>query len=708
MKLEREPVFGHLSISHNPDSNPFNCNDITLDTAGLQSINWTMKESQNRFSCGSEDNEEDAGQVPYMRNGFSVSNFDCSKTLDDLENSNEDAAVKGFGSPYARSSENFEALEKESDYYMDKSVTECELPELIVCYKDSSCNTIKDICIDKGVPSQDKNWVETGMDEKACCTYLSPDEDQNKQMLVEQMDIVTTIPDGFKSITKNDLEKGFSIPCDSKDLTGRGDAINSEKTAIDVSKEISSPANVLAVQELGEGNPHSKSSNEDSNEAEQETIQVSSEIAKTESPTLVSETEESNHIEKEVLVSAAEESQCLSGNSKAESGNITSALDVSAHVSITTDVCPQNGVCDMPMGDDSHVDKYDNMSDSEVVPSQSHHCLAPVVTGREECPENGGHLDTSNTFNVDGDISDSMIGSSQVQHHLAPVVTGREECPENGVCQHLDASNTSKVDDDISDSKIVSSQVQHCLAPLTIARNECPENGVCQGPETSNTTKINDDTSDSKIVSSQVHHWLSPETSYASMVEDVNVDAHNAPLQFQRSLGESSFSAAGHFSSLITSGPYSGNVSLRSESSTTSARSFAFPVLQPEWNSSPVRMAKADRRHLQKHRGKNELQVSFPTLPRKLRLTGKVTVAEQEGKDSSAYNNHKESALAGGKKPRIEKEEDEEVQVVERSRSAETWQEQMEKEDTSEFFTMDYHRVRRRRPIHNSFPAFSP
>lgn len=62
--------------------------------------------------------------------------------------------------------------------------------------------------------------------------------------------------------------------------------------------------------------------------------------------------------------------------------------------------------------------------------------------------------------------------------------------------------------------------------------------------------------------------------------------------------------------------------------------------------------------------------------------------------------------FSGGKKPRIEKEEDEEVQVVERSRSAETWQEQMEKEDTSEFFTMDYHRVRRRRPIHNkSFPA---
>ncbi|KAM1741179.1 hypothetical protein ACFX12_011335 [Malus domestica] len=103
---------------------------------------------------------------------------------------------------------------------------------------------------------------------------------------------------------------------------------------------------------------------------------------------------------------------------------------------------------------------------------------------------------------------------------------------------------------------------------------------------------------------------------------------------------------------------------------------------------------------------KNELQVSLPTLPRKLRFT--VKVAEQEGKDSSAYSNHKENALAGGKKPRTQKEEDEKVQVVERSRSAETRQERMEKEDTPEFFTMDYQSVRRRSPIHNSFPAVSP
>ncbi|KAG0619922.1 hypothetical protein M758_4G175500 [Ceratodon purpureus] len=56
------------------------------------------------------------------------------------------------------------------------------------------------------------------------------------------------------------------------------------------------------------------------------------------------------------------------------------------------------------------------------------------------------------------------------------------------------------------------------------------------------------------------------------------------------------------FSSAQTSnGPsllqYSGSMSLRSDSSTTSNRSFAFPILAPpEWNSSPVRMAKAHPR----------------------------------------------------------------------------------------------------------------
>ncbi|MCL7033991.1 hypothetical protein MKW94_015953 [Papaver nudicaule] len=68
--------------------------------------------------------------------------------------------------------------------------------------------------------------------------------------------------------------------------------------------------------------------------------------------------------------------------------------------------------------------------------------------------------------------------------------------------------------------------------------------------------------------------------------------------------GESSFSAVDNPAALVTrSGriAYSGSISLRSDSSTTSTRSFAFPILQSDWPTSPVRMAKADRRHYRKH-----------------------------------------------------------------------------------------------------------
>ncbi|XP_057809902.1 uncharacterized protein LOC131024408 isoform X2 [Salvia miltiorrhiza] len=80
--------------------------------------------------------------------------------------------------------------------------------------------------------------------------------------------------------------------------------------------------------------------------------------------------------------------------------------------------------------------------------------------------------------------------------------------------------------------------------------------------------------------------------------------ADNTPVASLRryDLGESSFSA----DSFIThSGPiaFSGNVSLRSDGSATSGRSFAFPVLQSEWNCSPVRMTDADRRRFRRHKG---------------------------------------------------------------------------------------------------------
>ncbi|KAL3631268.1 hypothetical protein CASFOL_024252 [Castilleja foliolosa] len=80
--------------------------------------------------------------------------------------------------------------------------------------------------------------------------------------------------------------------------------------------------------------------------------------------------------------------------------------------------------------------------------------------------------------------------------------------------------------------------------------------------------------------------------------EDVPAVELNAS-KWQSDQGEMSFSAVTY------SGPvgFSGSLSHRSDASTTSTRSFAFPILQCEWDSSPVRMAEADRRHFRKQKG---------------------------------------------------------------------------------------------------------
>ncbi|XP_073057635.1 uncharacterized protein [Primulina eburnea] len=80
-----------------------------------------------------------------------------------------------------------------------------------------------------------------------------------------------------------------------------------------------------------------------------------------------------------------------------------------------------------------------------------------------------------------------------------------------------------------------------------------------------------------------------------------NSDNVSVVSQIHYDEADSSHSAA---SFVMFSGPiaYSGSLSLRSDGSATSTRSFAFPVLQSEGNRSPVRMENTDLRHYQKHK----------------------------------------------------------------------------------------------------------
>ncbi|XWS64157.1 hypothetical protein CRYUN_Cryun06bG0162500 [Craigia yunnanensis] len=396
---------------------------------------------------------------------------------------------------------------QDSVFYLDKSVMECELPELVVCYKERTYHVVKDICIDEGIPTQDKFLFHSGMDKKNC-NFLLSEKDQDSKVIKEKLEIDmsmqdvsmspeenqsgkdidnecgsnkkpdnnTCVQDISFSLEQNESNKGILNQCDSKDLMLTRETKDDAMKMItdDISQELFTLGELLSMPELSTVNSEAMSSDCKSDGIKLRSFQNSSEKEVMVTSPLVSAVEESNNSSEEAIlsapasVSAAEESD--SGKGEA----------------------------------------------TQISPAQA-------------------------------SASEESTGSSLVNE----VSYGSK--PETGsITFDFDSSSP------------------------TSSKDECCQNPDREPLETGSTTKL-EDTADQPFSN--------------------NLQCGN---------GESSFSASGPVTGLISySGPiaYSGSLSLRSDSSTTSTRSFAFPILQSEWNSSPVRMAKADRRHYRKHRG---------------------------------------------------------------------------------------------------------
>ncbi|GER40589.1 18S pre-ribosomal assembly protein gar2-related [Striga asiatica] len=172
--------------------------------------------------------------------------------------------------------------------------------------------------------------------------------------------------------------------------------------------------------------------------------------------------------------------------------------------------------------------------------------------------------------------------------------------------------------------------------------------------------------------------------------------------------------------------PFSGSVSFRSDGSAASERSFAFPILQSEWNSSPVRMTKADRRHLRKHKFWRPSLLCFLLIMLPTCASDQVAVQISIGQhgDSAVENakstktllprklkvqqdtslNDKDNIVPGKKlmeassENKLEAENEEKVVHKYEATSKGEW---VDGPNKSEYYTMDYNWLKRRRPIHN-------
>ncbi|QCD90184.1 hypothetical protein DEO72_LG4g1139 [Vigna unguiculata] len=91
------------------------------------------------------------------------------------------------------------------------------------------------------------------------------------------------------------------------------------------------------------------------------------------------------------------------------------------------------------------------------------------------------------------------------------------------------------------------------------------------------------------------------------------------------------------------------------------------------------------------------LQLSLPAVPRKLRFTEKV----KEDEKARDLGPHKQDDSFAAEKQYHRKQN----MVLGNKGTRQEW---MEVDDPSQYFTMDYTRVRRRRPIHNKKLPVAP
>ena len=251
MYAEREPVFGHTTLSDKPDHKSFDYNELSLDSNGLKS-GKVVKENQNCHVHDFKDSKKDLSHLVYLVNDgneIAASKPDCFKKNDNVNSPEEDVA-DDFVAPFTKSSSEIELLEKDSDSYTDKSAIECELPEFQICYKENGYSSVKDICIDEGVHSQDKILFESGVDKKSLCTFVFPDQDMDKQSDKEHTDIGIFGTNDLKSSAKEESNKEFV--CESKELVP-GVGMNNDKIdniANDISQDKIFPENIILMKEM--------------------------------------------------------------------------------------------------------------------------------------------------------------------------------------------------------------------------------------------------------------------------------------------------------------------------------------------------------------------------------------------------------------------------------------------------------------------------
>ncbi|KAI3719943.1 hypothetical protein L6452_20849 [Arctium lappa] len=530
----------------------------------------TMKESPRRHTNPFLSDEEN-DKINFWNNReleLSIVEGDFTTNLESLEKAPSDS------------------LEKAKELYIDKNVTECQLPEFIACYQESGFHVVKDICVDEGLSHGEKIEIDKEHHELSCNPVTVNgdkhdgmiEDDFDTQFLKHEQLISSPLEDCGKntdlfSATKEKLHADFPIP---KHSIGHKNIGYNHDDMIGGNLDTQFLKHERAQSSSGED----CYTNSDSSFGTKE---------KTDTNLFIPEPTDDHR-----YMGKCNDRGITGQNSSQEKDCKEDATKVAIHSAIPNEL--ENVSKDSDGASNFISDKLPLFVESNV--SHSIENCSPdksMQTGEENLDSSSNSLHNSSTEQL---VSCSTLSLNQDQ---LPTSIKNLESSNNGV---------NDVDQQLSEAQGPVEEIlkRHLAGSEAeeLARNNQTINISTEIKMEENITSNFDNVKPATISNPECIHELPPDMQTAANHQDTTSDNVTESNQLQHGGGESSFSVAGPVSGLITySGPIasSGSMSLRSDGSNTSVRSFAFPILQTEWNSSPVRMAKVDQRRSRKHRG---------------------------------------------------------------------------------------------------------
>ncbi|KAJ6824687.1 uncharacterized protein M6B38_379320 [Iris pallida] len=568
MKLNTESPYHHTYpnehaakvIVHNDDHFILpRDNHFTTDILAIG--NGTLKEGNHGVKYP---NENESCNVTLTPQPHGIANMEDYK----IRNMNGYDCV---GNPYSAPYSEIGLVVKE-DFYANKAVAKAELPEKIVCMNDRSCHIVKNLSVAEEVHSFQNNSAEkedVGQKVPLCSNNSSKNENND---IAEEMEgttgshdfeyelierdsstIIDRKPEDPTSVNKSveDFSCLSSIEVGDKLDTAEWVATTVSCRRLEnlsIAEEVHYFQNSLAEEEVGQKALfHSNNSlNNDNDDVANKIKHIASshgfERAVIEKDSIT--TMDRNPADPTSIDKSVEKISCVSST---ESGYKLYTAEWVSNVSEDGDALDRNESTTYNILD-------------EIIGKQ----LPPDDLNKESLKE---YL--------------SVLSCSDDQKHSTdgPKI-------DQAILERSKTTSTTVLSaaEDVDRDKEISSTCKVPSGVITFTFD--PKEASTSSREVNK---------DDKDVQQSTHH-IGPGTEGATS-DGATTSTRSSFLHLIQE--DSNFHGPGFLSgSIANSGhiPYSGNISIRSDSSTTSARSFAFPILQSEWNSSPVKMAKARRR----------------------------------------------------------------------------------------------------------------